>query len=105
MSTYRTPLRAQVLGVGDARMSYVLASLSQPALTLTAWTRMLKRTSKIGSKTLLLGVFNPTGVVVALVAAAAGELTPIAHSHLILGGMADVEAAARLAIEARRVEA
>lgn len=101
MMGYRTPLRAQVLGVDDARISYVLARLSQPALTLTAWTRMLKRTSKVGSSTLLLGVFNPTGCVVALVAAAAGELTPIAHSHLILGDLADVEAAARRALESR----
>ncbi len=101
MTGYRTPLRARVLGVDDARISYVLARLSQPSLTLTAWTRMLKRTSKAGSKTLLLGVFNPTGCVVALVAAAAGKFTPIAQSHLILGDIADVEAAARQAMEGR----
>jgi hypothetical protein len=81
---------ARILGTHDARISYVLARLCQPGLTLEAWRRRIQRACRSPGRCAVVGVLNQSGCMVALFAAANGVLNRLATTPMMSGAEDDL---------------
>lgn len=88
-------LVAAILVPEDAAPSYPLARLARPRLRLADWRRTVRRAA-------IVGVRNPAGCFVALLACRGGRLTPIAAPALACRMERVMEAAAKALAAARK---
>jgi hypothetical protein len=61
-----TGYAARILWPPDARMTYPLASLTRPGLTLQNWRKTMRRKAAPDHSRLLIGISNAAGCVVAV---------------------------------------
>ncbi len=57
---------ARVLHPADARLTYPLAALKRPELTLDDWRRVLRKRPSAQSRRILIGIANAAGCIVAV---------------------------------------
>lgn len=57
---------ARWLGPSDARVTYALARLRRPDLSYKEWSESLQRNTRLRSGVRMIGVFNQSGCVIAL---------------------------------------
>lgn len=88
----------RVLTGADARVSYPLMALSQPALTLGRWRATLRHAhqSRTGP---VLGVLTPAGYLLALARLKNGKVAFLAKPPALLG---DIEVMAKLILALAR---